>query len=229
MGRREPMTTAESPEPDTSSPPRRTQRERSSQAEQALLNAASALFALRGVDQTSLADIGDRAGYSRGLANHHFGSKATLIERLAKRFQREFVENVHLDHESADSIEVLSGLVQTYLLSIGRHGETGRAFFVMWGAALPAEASLRPVFADDDANFRAGVEAWLRKGQDNGSVDPLVDPSAGAVVLVGMLRGVVAQYLVDPQAVDLPAAVRTCQQFVEKTFAAPRKVRRAKG
>lgn len=205
--------------------PRRTQRERTEQAAQALLDAASELFALRGVDQTSLADIGERAGYSRGLANHHFGSKAILVEQLAKRFQNQFVDGLVVDPDRADTIEALEALVETYLTRMGRRSEVGRAFFVMWGAALPADAPLRPVFAADDVKFRAGVETLLRHGQDNGSIDEAVDPASGAVAVVGMLRGVAAQYLVDPKQVDVPAAVQMCRQFVRQSFA-PRRAER---
>jgi AcrR family transcriptional regulator len=30
----------------------------------------------------TLADVGKRAGYSRGLATHHFGSKGAMMQRL---------------------------------------------------------------------------------------------------------------------------------------------------
>ncbi len=224
-------------QPDVSSPesaaataatPRRTQRERSFQAEQALLDAASTLFARRGVDQTSLADVGELAGYSRGLANHHFGSKATLVEELAKRIQGQFVDGLTAHGEVEDAVEALVELVGTYLATIERHREVARAFFVMWGAAIPADAALRPVFAADDAEFRRAVEATLRAGQADGTVDGAVDPSAGAAALVGMLRGVVAQHLVDPDAVDLSAATQACRHFVRASFAPSRKAGRAK-
>ena len=52
-----------------------TQAERRQKSEQALLDAAAALIAERGVEQTSLARIGESAGTSRGLPTHHFGSK----------------------------------------------------------------------------------------------------------------------------------------------------------
>src|SRR6516164_343564 len=71
-------------------PARRTQAERRSEAEQGLLDAALRLFARKGVETTTLAEIGDAAGYSRGLANHHFGSKAALVERLAERSRARF-------------------------------------------------------------------------------------------------------------------------------------------
>src|SRR5262245_25666186 len=66
---------------------RRTQAERRSQSEGALLDAAAELIAERGVEGTSLASIGERAGVSRGLPTHHFGSKDALVARLARRAQ----------------------------------------------------------------------------------------------------------------------------------------------
>jgi AcrR family transcriptional regulator len=199
---------------------RRTQQERASQAEKALMDAAETLFAQRGVDQTSLADVGQAAGYSRGLVNHHFGTKATLVERLARRTQSEFVA----DHDGleGDAIDVLVALVESYLRSVQRPGDSARAFFVMWGAALPSEASLRPVFATDDEQFRFGVEAVLHSGKDKRTVAADVDAKAGAVALVGMLRGIAAQHLVDPDAVDISAAITACTDFVRRSFAPQR-------
>lgn len=151
-----------------------------------------------------------------------------MVEELAKRCQTEFVKNFAVDVENADTIEVLANLIESYITSVDSHRDAGRAFFVMWGAAIPLEAPLRPIFATDDAQFRAGIEALLRAGQSNGSVDKLVDPGAGAAALVGMLRGVAAQYLIDPEAIDLSATVRACQKFVRQTFAPAPKSKRAK-
>ena len=199
------------------SPVRRTQQERSSQAEKALMDAATELFARRGVDQTSLADVGQAAGYSRGLVNHHFGTKATLVERLARRAQTDFVAN--FDDLDGDAVDVLVTLIDNYFSTLEHGGDGTRAFFVMWGAAIPSEATLRPVYATDDARFRFAVEAILRSGQDTKTVAADVDPSAGAVALVGLVRGVSAQYLVDPDAVDLSAAKKACKTFVRRSFA----------
>ena len=46
---------------------RRTQAERRSEAKDGLLGAAAELFAEQGVAETSLAQIGERAGYSLSL------------------------------------------------------------------------------------------------------------------------------------------------------------------
>jgi AcrR family transcriptional regulator len=196
---------------------RRTQQERSSQAEHALLDAAATLFAQRGVDQTSLADIGGLAGYSRGLANHHFGTKATLIERLARRTQADFVASV--DDVATHELDALVEVTDKYLSAVERGNEVGRAFVVMWGAAIPSEAPLRPVFAVDDAQFRLAVATMVRSGQAVNTVSTEVDPELGAVMFVGLLRGVAAQYFIDPDAFDMEAARRACQASVRRIFA----------
>jgi AcrR family transcriptional regulator len=219
MSPRTPKATAEatSVAAQAPTPARRTQQERSSQAEQALLDAAATLFAQRGVDQTSLADVGGLAGYSRGLANHHFGTKATLIERLARRTQTDFVASI--DDVATNMLDALAEVTDKYLSTVERANEPARAFFVMWGAAIPSEAPLRPVFAADDAQFRLGVAAMVRAGQADNTVSAEADPELGAVMLVGMLRGVAAQYFIDPDAFDMEAARRACQASVRRIFA----------
>ena len=69
------------PRTSPSSPPRRTQEERRTEAEQRLLAAAAQLISETGPASMTLAKVGERAGYSRGLATHHFGSKAALMQR----------------------------------------------------------------------------------------------------------------------------------------------------
>lgn len=58
---------------------RRTQQERRDQASAALLEAAAELVVEEGVRAVTLARVGERAGYSRGLVTHHFGGKQALL------------------------------------------------------------------------------------------------------------------------------------------------------
>jgi AcrR family transcriptional regulator len=193
--------------------PPRTQEQRRGDAEKALLDSATRLFALYGLEQTSLGDIGEKAGYSRGLVNHHFGTKVALIERLARRTQRIFVER--LDDFSGREMEALRDVVEAYFATVRREGRAARAYFVMWGAALTEKSPLRPIFADADAQFRWGIEEVIRSGQRNKTIAADLDPSATAVALAGMLRGAGAQFLIDPRGVDLDASLVVSLRFLE--------------
>lgn len=195
---------------------RRTQGERSMAAENALLDATETLIARRGVDQTSLADVGSEAGYSRGLVNHHFGSKAALIDRVAHRIQMDFLWSMR----EANGVP-LENLIDVYLSMLMDNVDTSRSYFVIWGAAIPAESPLRKAIVNNDRLFREGVETLLREGQAEGTVAPHVDPTATAIVIVGMLRGVAAQFLIDPPVVPVDSVIEACRVLIRSILTPP--------
>ncbi|MFF7476880.1 TetR family transcriptional regulator C-terminal domain-containing protein [Streptomyces sp. NPDC008092] len=197
----------------------RTKQERRDLAEQSLLEAARRLVARRGVDQTSVADVGVAAGYSRGLVNHHFGSKKVLLRRAARESQREIVEIV--EGLTGNGLELLVAMVRSYLSWIDRKPDDARAFFAMWGAALPQESDLREVFADFDAGIRRTIEQFVRVGQGDGTIRTDAEPAGVAAAVTGMLRGTGAQLLVAPEGVAVEAACAVCEQFVRRSLAAP--------
>ncbi len=129
-------------------PVRRTQASRRADATRSLLDSAAVLFAQRGIDQTSLADIGELAGYSRGLANHHFGSKAALIEQLIEHCQTTFL--TFLERPSgATAREEIESIAVTYVRHFEKPHPGSRAFLVMWGASFPAENLVTSIQAAD--------------------------------------------------------------------------------
>jgi AcrR family transcriptional regulator len=60
------------------------QTERTELSEQKLMEAAIELLVKTGIQNTTLQEVGLRAGYSRGLATHRFGSKAGLFAHVLK-------------------------------------------------------------------------------------------------------------------------------------------------
>ena len=59
-----------------------------------ILEAARAQFGERGYDGTSIAEIGQRAGISKSVLYHYFGSKAGLYQALLEHDGRELIEVV---------------------------------------------------------------------------------------------------------------------------------------
>ena len=69
-----------------------TQAERTARAETKMVLAAIDLLNTVGIQGTTLVAIGEKSGYSRGLATHHFGSKAGLFDTLCKSIGRSWLE-----------------------------------------------------------------------------------------------------------------------------------------
>jgi AcrR family transcriptional regulator len=205
---------------------RRTQAERRSRSEEALLDAAAELIAERGVEGASLASIGGRAGVSRGLPTHHFGSKDTLVARLAERAQ-EGIAAAFLDRLGGESrtLEDLSGLevvymtVDAYLQLFEDPADDVRALIVMWGSTFPSLSSVSGM-VDAERRSYVGLSEVIAGGQQDGSIRPDLDPAAAAVLVFGMMRGVGALLLTDSQVTDMRQVRRTCRDMINNALEA---------
>lgn len=204
---------------------RRTQVERRTDSEEALLCAAAELVAERGVEGASLARIGERAGASRGLATHHFGSKDALVARLAARAQDHVLAAtlaaLDLTGQMPEDMLGLDGLrmtVDTYLKRFEEPDANDRALIVMWGATFPENASVEGMLASDHRSF-AGWADLIAYGQRDGSIRPDVDAPSSAVLLHGMLRGIAGISLTSGEPAMMRKVRATVQEWITLALA----------
>jgi AcrR family transcriptional regulator len=202
--------------------PRRTQAERRALSERRLLDAAVSLIAEQGSSRTTLAEVGERAGYSRGLVNQHFGSKSGLVAILTREIQERFrLETLAPALEGRSGLDALLAAVDAYLDAVEHFGRVARAFYALMAESVALAPEIRPTFANANGDFRAYVERWIRQGIERGEIRPDVEPAAQAALLVGTLRGVSLQRLVDPKAFDVAALRRELRESLERSLRAP--------
>jgi AcrR family transcriptional regulator len=189
----------------TSRAERRSQAERRDEAEQRLLGAAIRLVAEQGLDRITLADVGEAAGYSRGLPAHYFGNKAGLIVALAKHLIDNFSRAMDRSGEHGRGLARLLGAVNFYLDSVVKDPVRSRALFVLLGEGLANPLVSEPIAA---LNARSvdGFEANLRASIAMGEVRSTIDARAQATLILAALRGLVGLWLLAPQAVAMAAA-----------------------
>ncbi len=207
-------------------PPSRTQHERRSGTEEALLTAAAELVAERGVERATMAGIGERAGTSRGLPNHRFGSKDELVARLAERAQdllnsavEEAVGSVDHSYDQTLGLELVLAVADTYLGRFERPTAHDRALLVMWGETFPSEAASAGM-VQADRRALAGWSGMVEKGQRDGSVRPDLDPATCAVLLQGLVRGVSALLMTHPGEAPGPAVRSSVSTLVRDLLTA---------
>jgi AcrR family transcriptional regulator len=177
---------------------RRTQQERREQAETALLNAAAELVVEEGVHSLTLARVGQRASYSRGLVTHYFGSKQALLEHLARASQSGFVPGLG---GTPPGLGRLLRLIDGYIAALSQMRMMNRAFLLLWAEAATAP-ELALIFRQRDEAFRADLSQDISAGIAAGTVRPDAPPDEVAVAVLGQLRGIALQRLVDSPAID---------------------------
>ena len=196
---------------------RRTQQERRGLAETALLNAAAELVVEEGVHSLTLARVGQRASYSRGLITHYFGCKQALLERLAHATQSGFVPGLD---GAPPGLDRLLRLIDGYIGALGQMRILNRAFLLLWAEAATAP-ELAPIFRERDKAFRADLSEDVEAGIADGTIRPNVAADAVAVAVLGQLRGIGLQRLVDSPAVDTERLRRCVADSWRRALARP--------
>ena len=196
---------------------RRTQQQRRDQAEAALVNAAAELVIEEGVHSLTLARVGERAGYSRGLVTHYFGSKQALLQRLAHATQSGFVPGLD---GLPPGLDRLLRLIDGYIGALGQLRMPNRAFLLLWAEAATA-ADLARIFRERDEAFRTDLREDIAAGIADGDIRPDVAAEEAAVAVLAQLRGIGLQRLVDSPAVDTEQLRRSVTEHWRRALALP--------
>jgi AcrR family transcriptional regulator len=195
---------------------RHTQAERRAISDRRMLDAALRLIARQGSNRTTLAEIGETAGYTYGLVTNRFGSKAGLVKAVTRYVQSNFARRALPEAGNLSGIEALKIIIDAYLNKVDSVGR--RALYVLIGEALGPVHEIRPDIAQADESFRKNLERHIERGIASGDIRPELDPARQAALLVATLRGISLQLLINPAAVDLKAVSRDLQANIEETF-----------
>ena len=181
----------------------RTHAERRHEAETRIVQAAFEIVARRGVDQLTLAEAGEEAGYSRALPAHYFENREALLaavaEHAVKNYRRRLSErNVPTD----GGIDALLASIAFYLDDSRGWPKKLRAFHEIINAGLRWPA-IGEVVARLDRESIDRVSAQIRTAQRHGDIRVDIDPVAEAVAVCGAMRGIMSQWLIAPDSIDL--------------------------
>lgn len=185
----------------------RTQAERRRQAEGNIVEAALEIVSRRGVDRLTLAEAGEQAGYSRALPAHYFENREALLAAVAEHcvelYRRRLVEK---NVTTAEGLEPLLELIAFYIDDSRNWAKRLRAFHEVTNAALRWPSISAVVARLNEQSARRFAER-IRAAQHLGQIRSDINPDVEALIILAGLRGIMAQWLVSPVAVDL-ATVR---------------------
>jgi AcrR family transcriptional regulator len=183
------------------------QQQRSHHSTARLLDAASELIAERGWAGATLAGVGERAGFSRGLVTARFGSKekllAALVERIVTRWS---LRNVLPRTEGRPGLDAVVVMLDAVREQAERDASALSALYVLSFEAIGPSVELRDRMIEFHRGLRADIAELLRRGLRDGSIRAGTSVEAEAALIVASLRGIAYLWALDPE--------RTC--FVEQ-------------
>lgn len=182
-----------------------TQAERTALSDQKMFEVAIELVNERGTAKTTLKDIGEGAGYSRGLASYRFGSKDGLWMELFAHFDE--IWKAHLSQYLAgkEGLAALQAAIQAQRDIFTRESGYLRAMYILWYESLGRESDIRASLARHHVIYRRDVEQWIAQGKAAGEVRPDVNAAHFATGYCSTMFGTIYQWVVAPEAIDLEA------------------------
>ncbi|MCW8194551.1 TetR/AcrR family transcriptional regulator [Proteobacteria bacterium 005FR1] len=181
---------------------RRTQAERRQAAEKQIILSAIRIISEKGLGGLTLAAAGEGAGYSRGIASHHFGRKDDLLIAIVRYITSSFVR--YLDDMPAKNpgLPVLLETVYQYFQGVKNDSVRMRALHLILTEAV-SNTALKDALTEANLKSIAGLEEDIRSGIALGEIREDIDPHAQATLILAGLRGVMAQWLINSEMVNL--------------------------
>jgi AcrR family transcriptional regulator len=182
-----------------------------------LIEATIDSLAKRGYSETTMADVADGAGLSRGIVNFHFESKEKLLIATLQHMADEYSAHWRAILQKAGHDPAR----QLYSLVLGDFDRTicNKRKLAAW-CAFWGEAKSRPTYqalcGANDAAYQSVFIDLTRRLKDAGGYD--FDPSATALGLSAMLEGLWLRLMMGTEDVTRESAQQAAVDFLSSVF-----------
>lgn len=200
---------------------RLSRAERRQQTHEELVTAAEACFVGRGFHATSVDEVAERAGYTKGAVYSNFASKEDLFFAVYQRRVEQVLTEVVPGLREAGPERALDWLAATTIQR--RDSDDGwlAVFFEFWAHVL-RHPELRDRFAAIHASFLEPLTDAVRQLADDRGFALPSDVTATQVALAwnAMEVGLGLERLTQPQTVDVVLARRMGRLLLDAAFGA---------
>ncbi len=181
--------------------PQLTQAERTEISDARMLEAAINLIVEHGAAAMTLKDVGELAGYSRGLAGYRFGNKAGLLEFVIRSIAEEWKQEVRRVTARLVGYDAIVAVLDAHYRVCADAPDHLVAFYMLWFESLQPQSELKKVVSGMHERRCEDVMSWIREGIEAGLIDPGVDLDAVVGQFHTTCIGINYQWLLDPKDV----------------------------
>jgi len=182
---------------------RLSQAERTEISDARMLETAIRLIVERGPENTTLKEVGELAGYSRGLAGYRFGNKAGLFEFVVRSVGDEWLQELKAATAGKSGYDAIAAATDAHYQMCEQSPDHLAAFYILWFGAIGPQSDVKQVISGIHDRRRRDVVRWVQRGVEDGSVAASVNAEAIGGQYSASIVGILYQWLVTPD--DLPA------------------------
>ena len=192
-----------------------TRAEQQQRTREEVLAAADRLFVERGFHATSVDQIAQAAGYTKGAVYSNFAAKEDLFFAVyERRMERAVVELERTLAAAPDPAGWIESVIADTSRRRGRDDRWLSTFFEFW-AHVVRRPALRKRFAAIHARLEGPFVVALERHADDHGTQPAIDPRQVHLAMTAMTLGLTLERLVRPQVVDGDTAARIARLVLD--------------
>lgn len=204
--------------------PHLTQAERTAISDGRMLEAAMALVLERGTHNTTLREVGELAGYSRGLASNRFGSKDELFAELIHVFNERWKKESSALVGSKTGLEAFDAANDSIIDFMNDNSDYIRAMFILYYETVGSSTVMRDRLAEQHAAYRRAIARYISQGIAEQTIKQTVDPSRVALQYTSFFFGLVYQWLANPDVIEFESALHDFRDAMIQVIGEPDRV-----
>jgi AcrR family transcriptional regulator len=197
---------------------RRTQEERTALSDKRMFEAAMDLICEKGAHRTTLKEVCEKAGYSRGLANYRFGSKDVFFDRLIGHFNRAWKNELDKNIGSKTGLPAIRAAVDTLEKFLLEHGDFMRSRYIIMYESIATENVVSRKLKATHKAYNNDIAKWVTQGIEEGDISADTDADIFAAYYSSFIFGTVFQWLVSPEQIDIKKMCSFFRQQVDKAL-----------
>jgi AcrR family transcriptional regulator len=192
-----------------------TSHREGSEARAKILAAAHDVFAATGFRGSTLDAVAKRAGMSRAGVLHHFANKQAILIALLDARDLDLNTN-RLPDDSAT--ELLSSMRES-IRAILDGRDLVKLAHMLTAEAAEADHPAHDWLVQRSRRIRASMAAAFEASFARGELSRSADSAALAALCLGAIEGLEAQWLADPDEVDVEAGITLLESLIRSALA----------
>lgn len=184
-------------------PRRRSHTERVEQSERRMFDATETLILELGTQKTTLKEVGEKAGYSRGLAHARFGSKEELFLRLADRCRSIWLEELERAEGNKRGLAAFMSRLDAMASYGARYPEDARVMYILWFECVGSPSAMKSGLERFHQQARNDIRRLIEQALQAGEIADDIDPEHFAMHFTATMFGISYQWVVNPEAVNI--------------------------
>lgn len=183
---------------------------------QAILNAATSLFAAHGYNYVRIADIAKQVGISDAGVLHHFPSKADLFLAVVRLREADYRTDIF----EADTVREMIDRIIDSVRTASRHPDLLRFRAMLTSAAMTADTPAQNHLETNLGIMLDAMEKVIAQGIRAGEIRSDTDARHASLALLAINEGVRNQWALHPDLVDYVATFTSSVNVIYRGIAA---------